>query len=71
MKQQVVKIKGKYAARVKKWYWKKWRYLGYNCTHTELRDIETYCLFEKVEESTERFNWFGRKFEIIIDYVKN
>jgi len=34
MKGEIVKVNGKYVARIKRWYNIRWRYIGINYTHS-------------------------------------
>ncbi len=68
MKKQVVEINGKYAARVKRYKWTRWRYLGLNYKHSDLYNIEKFCLTNTVEEANKRFEWFGYEdFKVVLE----
>ena len=61
MKTEIIKYENQYAARYKKWYHLRWRYIGLRYTWLHAHD---FCLTQTYEQALEKINnWFT---EIVI-----
>ena len=58
MKTEVIEVNGMYLARFKRWYHKKWRYIGNLYNWTDMGNINQYCMLGKKEYAEERLNLF-------------
>ena len=69
MKKQVVSINGKYAARVKRWYFFEWKYLSSNYTFTRPDYVQEHCLLNTLDEAKERLKRFDCNYTVIFQDV--
>ena len=54
MKGEVVEVNNKYAARVKKWYSLRWKYIGITYLHSEDNVGNCYILCDTYDDALER-----------------
>ncbi len=65
MNKQVIKVNGQYAARYKKWYHTKWRYIVMAHSHPEKNAGKPYCLLPTEQEAKDRLSeWFPQIVEL-------
>lgn len=65
MKKQIVKINDKYAARIKKWYHIRWRYLGIITFWIEIPDDASAILVDTIKEAESKYYTFFPKIRVV------
>lgn len=72
MKKEIVKIRGKFAARYKRWYYFNWVYISIaGNTYYERTFVKDFCLVETQEEAEIRISsYFGKVDAKVIKVIK-